>query len=342
MMDKKTHFKKIHIVKILIPIAVFLAFGIGVAAKYVANNAESGVAVASAIYFTANYAGTASEEGTDDALANIVGVPYLANGTGTGTGSYSTFYFEVRNHENMLLFNERDVEIPYEIYFWLAEEAKTGQKYTVSYHDGQSPAEIQLSNNRDAAVHIHGTLKGGSALSDQYGITITSKDGEAVPIYVVAKSSYVSLSKVLKGKLQVITQEAEEEFIKSKGFVNTSETVLETLTPDQASKMSELFYYVNTNSASDVMGSRLRIAWDADYIEINRNNAFFVEWMEQAPENNWKPGTTTVDGKEYSYIDVTPVGYSSMKFGFFRKELFSALEESKNLNDLITISLVSA
>lgn len=336
MMDKKKQFEKVHIIKLLLPVALFLVLGIGAVAKYVASNAESGVAVASAIYFTANYAGTANEEGTDDALANIVGVPYLLR-----AGGYSTFYFEVRNHENMLLFNDKDVEIPYEVYFWLAEEPKAGQSYIVSYLDGE-PKTTTLTADRNAALHIQGTLKGGAALSDQYGISITAADGEAVPIYVVVKSSYVSLSKVLKGKIQVITQEVEEEeFIRSMGFVDKNENILTDPVPSHVSEMSELFYYINTNSASSVMGRKIRIEWDPEWMDMNRNNAFFMEWMELNPETNWQPGTTSVDGKDYSYIDVTPIGYSSMKFGFFRSENFSGAGDSILLNDLVKIELIN-
>lgn len=332
-MEEKKKQVKFHIVKILIPVVVFLAVGTGVIAKYVANNAKSGVAVASAIYFTANYAGTAKEDGTDDALENAVPVPYL--GQSSGSGEYSDFYFEVRNHENMLLFNYRDIEIPYEVYFWLAEAPKEGQSYTVFYPDEQQ--STVLSAKREDAVHFTGTLKGGAALSDKYRIKVVARDGEAIPIYVVAKSSYVSLSKVLKGKIQVVTKQEEADFIKSAGFVDKDGIITEELA--KVSDMSELFYYVNTDSAAGVAGKKLQISWDSRYIEINRNNAFFLEWQENNPTENWKPGILTKEGVEWHYIRVMPVGYSSMKFGFFRLKDFST--GNAELSKLVQIELIS-
>ena len=119
MMDQERNRRKTeHRVRgaaILVILAVLCSGGY-VYAKYFSEAARYGVAIASGVYFSANYAAE-SEEFFE------CNVSY--------SGGNDEISFEVRNYENNLLFNESSVVIPYSVSFWLGEKPQDGVVYTV-------------------------------------------------------------------------------------------------------------------------------------------------------------------------------------------------------------------
>lgn len=316
-----------------LPLCLLLSGGYAVYAKYLAQSVQRGITIASSIYFTCNYASPSQTPGDDmtDALVSVV------QSTDTDGKGYN-FTVEIRNYENILLFNSRTAQIPYTVEFWLADAGGTGDTY-------QATAKVKTKNTdgileettetktitQDNPASFNNILTGGQALSDGYEIKVTAPSGKTVPIYVRVKTADGALlTERLKGKIMLQTRSDAGKFLKSFGFNTNGDT------PDEQfkylQKQSEFSYKITTGGVSQEDGGNTEMVtlyWDGAVYDIDRFSSAWLAWEKsgkKAPKTVEKAtliGYTDRDWTQWSdkiYAITVPVNaYASINIGFFRE-----------------------
>ena len=308
---QKDKIRKIGVVFIVL-LSLF-AGGSYVYAKYYSQSAQAGIAIASGIYFTANYAVATNEDG--EFFESIVKSDYQ--------GSEFSFDFEVRNYENNLLFNESGVVIPYTLSFWLGEEP-TDATYTIKWADQSKEIGVGKENK----VEITGqSISGGSALSNHYTISIRPNGGsvahKAVPVFVqVCTEAGSIVNRILKGKMILNNIARPESFIESQGFVVNKEAVSDEEKFKEIEKLSELTYEIRTVGEvliSDEVTEELKLSWDPSVFEIDLFDNAYLDWKERT-SGATEPKT---DASGWKYITVKVMPYSVENIGFFRGQEYT-------------------
>ena len=314
---------------VVLALIVFLFLGSCgyLVAKYYAQSAKQGLAVAAGVYFTSNYA-VAAEPDSEDYTERIVSRDYQG-------GEY-TIDFQVRNYENNLLFNDKNVTIPYQVSFWL-DKAPADAAYTVS--DGEQSNEILVG--KDNCVTITGkTIIGGSAKADTYAIHIKpagSEKHQAVPVYVVVQTTEGALiQKTLKGKMQLVNASTPENFIQSSGFVVPAGAGSDI---EAVKSEAALTYEIRTVSegvtASEVT-EELLLSWNSSVLDIDRFDSNYVKWITDKKVS--EPGNVT--GKPgWCYITMHVMPYASEEVLFFGRdnEAYQNINTVNDLNACVTV-----
>lgn len=303
--------KRVRLIGLLVLLIFFGMFGGGyVYAKYYSQSVKNGIAIASGVYFTANYAVASANE--DDFFESIVKTGYQ--------GTDTDFIFEVRNYENNMLFNESSIEIPYSLYFWL-EETPVDATYTVEYNGEIKTLYAGETNKVGFSMH---TIAGGRAAANKYTIKVDTGATKhtAVPIYVeVATEPGSVISALLRGKMIFSTMTMAESYIESQMFVVSSNASSEEEKFKEIQNLSELTYEIKTVGevvAGDDATEELKLSWDPTVLEINMFDDAFMEW--KSITGNSVP---LEDTNGWHYIMVRVMPYSAENVGFFRGEEFS-------------------
>ena len=219
---------------------LLLSGGSVVYAKYFSQGARWGVAIASGVYFTANYAAEVAEDADADEFVEIpVGVAFQ--------GSDLEYAFEVRNYENNLLFNEGNVEIPYSLSFWLGEDPGEANYY-VTWENGAEMLNLRVGSENKVTIENQ-SVAGGAAIANEYIIGIATADSEhvTVPIYVeVETAPGAMIHKRLRGKMVLSGAGGSTQFLESYKFVVPRDTDDEAAQFAQIEGLSELSYEVRT------------------------------------------------------------------------------------------------
>lgn len=337
MGDKWSKFKTEKSIRtLLISIAAILLLVSGgsyVYAKYFSERAQWGVAIASGVYFTANYA---SEK--EDFFETIVKSDYL--------GSNTQFTFEVRNYENNLLFNESDVVIPYSLSFWLGEEP-VGAAYTVTWQDGEQSATLNVGEAQKVTIDGQ-SIAGGAAKAVEYvlRITVTTEEvHEAVPIYVEVQTAEGALvNKRLRGKMVLNNTAIPENYIESQGFIVPEETDPENVQFEQIQEQSGFSYEIRTvGEVADEVTEELKLSWNPDVLEIDLFEEAYLEWLESDTKEELETAGTVMDSNGlatdsngWKYITVKVMPYSAETIVFFRGENFAtSITDMESLNAAI-------
>lgn len=302
--------KGVRIAAILLVLCIGLGCGGYVYAKYFSESARWGVAIASGVYFTANYASQ-----NEEYFESVVKSDYV--------GSNYEFAFEVRNYENNLLFNESGVEIHYSLSFWLGKDPGNATYYIAW---GQEQPQI-IGVGEENKLTIDGqVIAGGSAIDNEYTVKIipTSEElHEAVPIYVeVQTDENAIISKVLRGKMVLNNTEQPENYIKSQGFLVSDEMADAAQKYAELMQMSGFTYEIITEGevATDEITEELKLSWNPLVLEIDLFDDAFLEWCERASQT--APET---DEKGWKYITLEVMPYSAQTVGFFRGEDFDTI-----------------
>lgn len=279
-------------------------------AKYYSQSVKNGIAIASGVYFTANYA--VASESEDDFFESIVKTGYQ--------GSDTDFIFEVRNYENNMLFNESTVVIPYSISFWLGSTPEAAV-YTVEY-DGESKV-IHAGEAAKTTFSMH-SIEGGRAAANKYTIRVDAEDGvkhTAVPIYVeVRTEAGAIISSVLRGKMVISTATQSASYIESQMFVVSGNVTTDEEKFAEIQKLSELTYEIRTvgELATNEVTEELKLSWDPTVLEINLFDDAFLAW--KSAEGKDAPDE---DANGWHYITVKVMPYSAETVGFFRSDEFA-------------------
>ena len=300
--------------------AIFLGLtgGTYVYAKYYSLSAKEGIAIATGVYFTANYAHDANGEFVE----SLVNIGYR--------GGDATFSFEVRNYENNLLFNTDNVNIPYIIEMWLESDAAAGTEYSVSVGDGVNDTKQVLRAGEENRITIPDqSITGGSAKSNNYYISLSAPaDHVAIPIYVRVQTLEGSLiSRTLTGKMLLNSSAVTESKIQSQGFVIPEEPA-DMSEFARLDSLSAFTYEILTVGSASSSGAteELKVSWDPNILTIDVFDKAYMAWEERTGEN--KP-LTDENGWHYIVIEIMP--YAAENISFFRgakyEETFSTTEE---------------
>ena len=295
----------------LFAIVLGLTGGTYVYAKYYSLSAKEGIAIATGVYFSANYAVDADGEFVE----SFVSIGYK--------GGDTSFSLEVRNYENNLLFNTDNVNIPYTIEIWLESAPVDGAVYSVSVEDGVHV----LADGEENKITISGQfIAGGAARANSYNISVDAPGDSGhtpIPIYVRIQTLDGSLiNRTLTGKMLLSSTGRVESYIESQGFVIPDEPT-ELSKFERLNSLSAFTYEVLTvgSVASSGVTEELRVSWDPTVLQIDLFDEAYVEWLEtEKTENPDKeitgPYVDTDSGLYYITIDIMP--YSAENIGFFR------------------------
>lgn len=283
-------------------------------AKYYSQSVQNGIAIASGIYFTSNYA--VASTGETDFFESIVKTGYQGNDT--------DFVFEVRNYENNMLFNESSIEIPYSIYFWL-ESAPEGAVYTVEYGEN-----VQTLTAGDKVAFTEQWITGGRAVANKYTIKVDVADGvkhTSVPIYAEVITDQGSvINSELRGKMIFSTTTYASSYIESQMFITSANVSTDAEKYAELQKSAELTYEIKTVGvvSGDNNTEELKLSWDPTVLEINMFDDSFLEWKNSAGEGDPARNVPYVDEQTgWHYITVKIMPYSAETIGFFRGGQFS-------------------
>ena len=303
--------KRVRLTAILILLLLFFMSGGGyVYAKYYSRSVKNGIAIASGVYFTANYAVESDSE--EDFFESIVKTGYQ--------GTDTDFIFEVRNYENNMLFNESTVVIPYSISFWLGGTPESAV-YTVEY-DGESK-EINAGETGKATFSMH-SIEGGRAAANKYTIRVDVEDGAkhtAVPVYAeVRTEAGAIINSVLRGKMILSTATQSGSYIESQMFVVSGDVTTDEEKFTEIQKLSEFTYEIRTvgELAGNEVTEELKLSWDPTVLEINLFDDAFQAWRSAEGKD-----IPDVDTNGWYYITVRVMPYSAETVGFFRGNEFA-------------------
>ncbi len=316
-------------------ILAVLGSGGFVYAKYFSEAARYGIAIASGVYFSANYAAESEE--------------FFECSVGYSGGNYD-FDFEVRNYENNMLFNESGVEIPYSVSFWLGEEVKNAT-YSVKIKDSTGESQV-IGIGKEHAIEFTGqSLAGGVALANKYTINIVVTENavhEPVPIYVLAKTDAgASITKTLTGKMVLSNKTSYNScYIVSQDFVIPDESSAgETNEFVSISKLSMFTYEIRTAGelASGEVTEQLKLSWNPNVLEIDLFDDAYLKWLDSKDYQALVAAGTELDkngiptdektGDKYILMEVVP--YSAQSVGFFRGNGFDTIADMDALNAAI-------
>lgn len=304
--------KRVRLAALLIFLLFFGMFGGGyVYAKYYSQSMQKGIAIASGIYFTSNYAVASGE---NEFFESIVKNGY--------NGQDTDFEFEVRNYENNMLFNESSVVIPYSLYFWLGEDP-VDATYTVSCESETLTLGVG-SNNKVGFEEQE--ITGGRAAANKYTIAVDVEEGAehtSVPVFVeVMTDEGAVISKELRGKMIFSTVGLAESYIQAQGFTVTDF--------NEIAGLSELTYEIKTvgTVVGDDNTEELRLSWDPTVLEINMFGEAFQAWKKTSGQTE---PLQDAENSGWVYITVKVMPYSAETIGFFRGSDFdtkvTSLEE---------------
>lgn len=317
--EKRTGFA---VILLLIVIALG---GNYVYAKYFSESARWGVAIASGVYFTANYAAA-----NEDFFEVNVSSNYMGN-------NYE-YVFEVRNYENNLLFNESSVVIPYSVSFWLGETPQ-GATYSVVWQEQSNG----LSVNQKVTFSGH-SIAGGSANANPYTIKIDVTDSgnahEAVPIYVEVKTDDGAIiNKTLRGKMVLNNVSAPKNYIESQAFVISKNTTDDAEKFELMQKQSMFTYEIRTvgEVALGDITEKLKLSWNPTLLEIDLFDEAYLAWQESEEEaTGTAPKAPYVDADGWYYITLDVMPYSAQTVNFLRGTGYAEnIKDMSSLNNAI-------
>ena len=296
--------------KIIATVMIFCAVlggGGYVYAKYFSAAAQWGVAIASGVYLSANYAIE-----NEDFFERVVKTDYAG-------GNYE-FQFEVRNYENNLLFNESGVTVSYSLSFWLGE-VPVGATYAVEWQNQTYPIGVGQENKCTLTGQ---SIAGGSAMANRYIIKIVASSQtphEAVPIYAEVKTDQGAvINKTLRGKMVLNNVSAPVSYIEEQGFIVPGEELEEAARYARIQELSELVYEVRTvgEVASDELTEELTLSWNPNVLEIDLFDEVYMAWKQKTGR-----AEPEVAANGWYYITMEVMPYSAQTIYFFRGKDFS-------------------
>lgn len=281
-------------------------------AKYYSQGARAGIAIASGIYFSANYAVESEEDG--EYFESIVTSEYMGN-------SYN-FDFEVRNYENNLLFNNSSITIPYSVSFILGE-VPDNAKYSITW--GENTKELSAT---EKVTITQQSIDGGSTVSNKYTIQIETQTGghTAVPIYVEVRTGEGALiDRILRGKMVLSSDGRPENFIESQEFILPTDIEDEIQKFAQIEKLSELTYEIRTVGevlVTEEVTEELKLLWDPEVLEIDMFDTTYQKWLS---DNNRTEPFDDTENIGWKYITIKVMPYSVESIDFFRGAKYEIL-----------------
>ncbi|MDD6069477.1 MAG: hypothetical protein PUC12_01500 [Clostridiales bacterium] len=309
---RQLHKKKCRAVLGFITSLVLLCLAGGVlVAKYYAGRSNKGVATASSLYFSSNVLKSLNN-GTGDPVEGNYPIIYNTS-TWNGNDPY-IFDVEIRNYQNQLLYNDRNLDITYDISFELMDTTDGGS-YSVSYGNETRT----LTSENKTAVFSNKTLQGGMARADQFKISVTRPDSQkdnpnyrSCGILVIAKPvspSYVKDSIKLGGILYATMVSAQYKLEHNFNKVTAGNSPLS----DFCGFPCTITYMPGEDNAAH----EVKVKWKNN-LEIDQHNAYYL----QAKQESGRSGMETSDETTWNYMIITMQPYSSIQIAFYRADSF--------------------
>lgn len=277
--------------------------------KYYKTGFNKGMATASGFYFNSNLMASVdglnvlSEEDVhnipDDVLESVI---ISSNPTAWQGEKPLDFTVEVRNYDNQLLYNDKDLDVEYEILFMLMDKPVRADYLVQPDGSAEDPIKMQYEDedgNR-AVYRFRGTLPGGQTNEDIYKVIVDPKagDGDYEPISVLMVAypigpEYLRGTKSIAGKLQAIYQEKEFSIEKANFTICEREEYLSTESLKEWAeevifKESGFVYqiYTSGNFSGNGLAARKRIQliWREDMYKINHYDSYYQALLKDAEE----------------------------------------------------------
>lgn len=348
--------KKTGIAVTVLACLLLVGVSITVYSKYYKTGYNPGMAIASGFYFNSNYMASVDELDvtTEEDLYKIPNnvlesIIVSANPTRwTGEAAYP-FYVEVRNYDNQLLYNDRDLDVEYVVCFMLLDEP-VGADYYVKRHETSEEGLIQLQwkednkNKKGEIVSFSGTLPGGQLNRDIYDVEVhltSAEDYVPARVLMVAYPvgpDFLQGTKSIAGILTTNYQEKEFDIEKANFKICETEDFMnagETANPEFGSlawrdvvlKESGFVYQVYTSGTFSGSGSatrkRIKVMWRADMFKINNFDTYYQEVKNDSKKYHTEEIEDESGNKhKWQVMEIDVLPYSSLKFVFFRTEDF--------------------
>lgn len=348
---KRSNVKKLNKsakIKIVIAAAAcLLVAGVSftVYSKYYKTGFNPGMATASGFYFNSNYL-TAVEEIMGKSMTDIAKnyqqlIPISSNDNSwRGENGYS-FYVQIRNYDNHLLYNDQDLNVEYEVSFMLLEDSTGIATYTVS-KDGVSHT-LGWQNGQGTIATFNGKLKGGQLSSDEYQLSVNLVDADRYTpagVLIVARPtgpSYLQNTKWIASIMKVNYEEKEFRIEKA-GFVISNYDAWQDEAQRDEERQNEwkkdvekeagYVYQVYTTGNNTGTGTRktIELRWRDDLFKINNFDQYYQQIKADLAEDgltindpNDKYYVVEKNGAQWRVMKMEVLPYSSLKFVFYRK-----------------------
>lgn len=340
--NKAIRNKRIIIICTLLLIATGLTYGaINVYAKYYAARYNKGVAVASNLYFNSDKL-TKSTGITDiDVILKDESSINKIN-IFTNSGSWSSgdllLNFDIRNYDNNILYNEKNLNVGYKVDFVLLDEP-IGAEYSVISQEGKSTP----LKSKGSKVSLDGTTVGGSLDADTFGIQIrmtSQANYKAARVLVVAyptSPDYVLRDKKDAQEYRLIGIFQGHPTDMQISIENAQFKVQEDANYNAStwkSKVEDLSGYIyNIKTAGDVVldsntatKQEAVVIWDNRYLSIDMYDENYQYALEHdaalADDSTADDKYIKVDGNTTS-MTIMVLPYTSIDITFYKTENFN-------------------
>lgn len=338
-MKQRTKSKKF--IFLFVFIAITLPLCIVALAKYYATTNNSGVAVASGLYFSSNVLSNINGSVSIASAKSESNLPVYLNPKPWTSASY-TYGLEIRNHDSILLYNDDNLNISYKIDFVLLEDV-AGTSYTVQFGDDVKPITT------DTVVSFTSTIQGGKPSCDRFKVTIErandssfkGRSGRILAVAYPTAPSYISTSANELRLISIIQGDYSNPIIDidSKGF--KCETGMTSL--NWKSILDNLLgYEYNITTTGDIAGSSaaksdqlVKVTWDNTILDIDRFNSYYLEAISGAANKSAEIETngtkTTLSIEAMPYANISIVFYRVKDIKLSSDPAISSMDDFKNL-----------
>ena len=332
--------------------------------KYYKTNYNKGMATASGFYFNSNYMASVAElrgmtpmteEEMRDIDQDILNSVIISTNNGSWTEGVCTFNVQIRNYDNQLLYNDKDLNVKYQVNFMLLG-APEGARYSVARDDQR--ISLEWNDGQPNVVSFDGELAGGKLSIDSYQLEITPTSGsssddeyKSTDVLMVAYPTgpdFLEDTKVIAGILRANYEEGEFGLNGSKFLVcdkrdyqNASDDEKKAVILGESAYVFQLYTSGTFSGSGTATRKTIKVMWRKDMYKINDFDPYYQPIKEELK----KDGVTSND-KYYEFngdvedkngnvikdknganptwqvmeIDILP--YSSLKFTFFRADTF--------------------
>jgi hypothetical protein len=280
-------------------------------ARYYAQESRKGVATASGLYFSSNCMQSVEEIDKQEDFPS-----YVDSNGWNGEGS-CTVQILVQNYENVLLYNDANLNITYDIKFCLID-APADSTYTVINKEQSSETSYTLEKGTTVCFSNQ-YLQGGSAQKNQIDLIVSPPSGYDPQTYVsgrVAVWAEPSAPDYVKGMnlAACIQVKPDREYSVTGGFDIAEKLSKEgTNVAEMLKSLSGFAYTVRTTG--DLQGStgHIQLRWNSTYLEMDLYNSYYLAAQ--------KAGLVQTEG-EYTTLTMDAYTYASMNFSFYKTAAF--------------------
>lgn len=318
--------RKSRIVITVLAVLLLAWASFGVYAKYYKTGYNKGMAIASGFYFSSNYMAAHDDIkglSMEEIAANHINTIIASEDDWQGTDSHLVTV-EVRNYDSQLLYNDKDLNVEYQVNFMLLDEP-VGANYSVTF--GKETKNLGFSNGKGTVVSFTGTLPGGMLSSDGYELNVT-KTGtvEYVPANILMVAyptgpSYLIGTRCIAGLMKFVYVEKEFK-IEDSGFT-IRKTWNDGKWKEDVAKESGFVYELITSgnyTGSETTATRktIQLKWDSSLFKINANDKYYLA----VKDDNAKYYSVTEGGITWQVMEIEVLPYASLKFVLFRNDDF--------------------